>query len=52
MLVGSLGEYMLADAAVKDSNPPGECAADGGSDCRKDAGDDGGATNGNTTVDG
>lgn len=32
MLVGSLGEYIPEDAAVKESKPPGDWVADGGSD--------------------
>lgn len=51
MLVGSLGEYIPEDAAVKDSKPPGDWVADGGSDWRKDAGEDGGAMNGRTIED-
>lgn len=40
---------MLAETEVMDSNPVGDCMADGGSDCRKDAGDEGGATKGSAT---
>lgn len=31
---------------VSESNPAGDCVADGGSDWRKDAGEEGGAMNG------
>lgn len=46
MLAGPPGEYMLAETEVKERKPPGEWVADGGSDWRKDAGDEGGAMNG------
>lgn len=35
---------------VRDSNPAGDWVADGGSDCRKDAGEEGGAIKGTTMV--
>jgi hypothetical protein len=47
---GPLGEYMLAEIEVRDNPPAGECVADGGSERRKDAGDDGGAAKGCGTV--
>lgn len=33
---------------VRDNNPAGDCVAEGGSDWRKDAGDEGGAMKGRT----
>lgn len=36
---------------MRESNPAGDWVAEGGSDWRKDAGDDGGAMKGNTMVD-
>ena len=35
---------------VRDSNPAGDCVAEGGSDWRKDAGEEGGAIKGSTMV--
>lgn len=43
---GPPGEYMLAEIEVRETKPAGECAADGGSEGRKDAGEEGGAANG------
>lgn len=43
---------MLAEIEVKESKPAGDCAAEGGSDGMKDAGDEGGATKGSATAGG
>lgn len=40
----------MAEREVRDRYPAGDWVADGGSDARKDAGEDGGAMNGNTIV--
>lgn len=40
----------MAEREVSESNPAGECVEDGGSDCRKDAGEDGGTMKGITMV--
>lgn len=45
---GPRGEYVWTEREARDSNPEGECVADGGSDWRKDAGEDGGAMKGRT----
>lgn len=45
MEAGPRGEYVLT---VRDSNPAGDWVADGGSDWRKDAGEEGGAMKGST----
>ncbi|MFS7927282.1 hypothetical protein Hanom_Chr04g00307201 [Helianthus anomalus] len=42
------GENMPPETAVNDNMPPGEWVADGGSDWKKDTGDDGGAIKGRT----
>lgn len=39
---------MLADIELKETKPAGDCAAEGGSDWRKDAGEEGGAMKGGT----
>lgn len=44
---GPPGEYMLADTEVRDSIPPGDWETEGGSEWRKDAGEEGGAAKGN-----
>lgn len=41
-----LGEYILAETEIRDNEPTGDCMEEGGSDWRKDAGEEGGATNG------
>lgn len=43
--LGPPGEYMLADTE-RDNRPVGDCVAEEGSDGRKDAGEEGGATKG------
>lgn len=48
MDAGPRGEQALTERAVRDSNPAGDWVADGGSDCRNDAGDEGGALKGIT----
>lgn len=40
------GEYMLAVIDLNDIKPDGDWVAEGGSDWRNDAGEDGGAMNG------
>lgn len=45
MDAGPPGEYMLAD---RETDPAGDWVAEGGSEKRKDAGEDGGATKGST----
>lgn len=40
------GEYIFVDIEVSDKRPVGDWAAEGGSDGRKDAGEEGGATKG------
>lgn len=42
----ALGEYILADTEVRESIPPGDCATEGGSEWKNDAGDEGGAAKG------
>lgn len=44
---GPPGEYILAETE-KDNEPAGDCIAEGGSDWRKEAGEEGGATKGST----
>lgn len=46
---GPPGEYMLADTLVSDSMPVGDWVAEGGSDRKKDAGEEGGATKGSAS---
>jgi len=41
---------MLAEMELRPTEPAGECIADGGSDGRNDAGDEGGATKGILTI--
>ena len=41
---------MLADIEAKDREPAGDWAAEGSSEYREDAGEEGGATNGSTTL--
>lgn len=45
---GPSGEYMLAVREVKESMAVGDCVAEGGSDWRKDTGEEGGAAKGST----
>lgn len=47
---GPPGEYMLADTEVTDTIPTGDCAVEGGSDWKKDAGDEGGAMKGSVIL--
>lgn len=44
------GEQALTERDARESNLAGECMQEGGSDWRKDAGEEGGATKGNTVV--
>lgn len=39
---------MLAEIDVRESRPTGDCIAEGGSDCRNEAGEEGGAMKGST----
>lgn len=39
---------MLAEIELRETKPAGDCVAEGGSDGRKDAGEEGGATKGRT----
>lgn len=48
MELGPPGEYILAEIEVRESKPAGDWVADAGSDGRKDAGEEGGATKGST----
>lgn len=43
-------EWGFWERDLKERTPTGEYEAEGGSDWRKDAGEDGGAMKGNTTV--
>lgn len=45
------GEYALTERDARESNLAGECMPEGGSDWKKDAGEEGGTTKGNTIVD-
>lgn len=45
---GPLGEYMLADI---ESGPAGDKVQEGGSDWKKETGEEGGATKGNSIED-
>lgn len=44
------GESALMESDVRESKPEGDCVAEGGSDCRKYVGDEGGAMKGNNMV--
>lgn len=43
-------DWGLAERDLNESSPTGDCVAEGGSDWRNDAGEEGGAMKGNTTV--
>lgn len=45
------GEYILEEIDVRDTKPAGDCVAEWGSDGRKDAGEEGGATKGSVKED-
>jgi hypothetical protein len=50
--LGPPGEYMLAHTEVLETKPTGDCAVEGGSDWKNDAGDDGGAMKGSVILGG
>jgi hypothetical protein len=47
---GPLGEYMLAEIEVRDTKPAGDWVTEGGSDWKKEAGEEGGAAKGSVTA--